>query len=188
MIARTVFNKLVKGYRIASKREEVGPTIIQKPSKVVQIYPQIPFIERPIEKPKKAKKKEIEVKVEGIEIPVFSPRAVRISKMKPEEEKIERMTYPLIPSKPKKGEPIFAYADISWDSVSHKHVYNLIEPKLSPELGDILNKIKDPEEALFYARKVIENNWSRDMLAHQIESKLYKRQGKALSNFHRVTE
>lgn len=35
----------------------------------------------------------------------------------------------------------------------------------------------------FYISKTIENNWSRSVLTHQIESGLYKRNGKALSNF-----
>jgi predicted nuclease of restriction endonuclease-like (RecB) superfamily len=48
----------------------------------------------------------------------------------------------------------------------------------------ILNKIKDPIEAFFYVQKTIENNWSRDVLAHQIESKLFKGTGKAVNNFH----
>jgi predicted nuclease of restriction endonuclease-like (RecB) superfamily len=32
-------------------------------------------------------------------------------------------------------------------------------------------------------RKTLENNWSRAVLAHQIEADLYERQGKAVSNF-----
>ncbi|MBR3327792.1 MAG: DUF1016 family protein [Atopobiaceae bacterium] len=39
------------------------------------------------------------------------------------------------------------------------------------------------EKALFYMRKTIENNWSRAVLAHQIEADLYERQGKAVNNF-----
>ena len=47
----------------------------------------------------------------------------------------------------------------------------------------IINKITDCNEALFYVRKTIENNWSRAVLEHQIESGLYQRSGKAISNF-----
>lgn len=47
----------------------------------------------------------------------------------------------------------------------------------------IINKIKNCDEALFYVRKTIENNWSRAVLTHQIESGLYQRDGKAISNF-----
>ncbi len=47
----------------------------------------------------------------------------------------------------------------------------------------ILQKTKDPEEAVFYIRETINNNWSRNILGIQIESGLYRRQGKAVSNF-----
>jgi len=40
------------------------------------------------------------------------------------------------------------------------------------------------EEALFYAQKTIECEWSRDMLLNAIDSDLYNRDGKALSNFN----
>jgi len=45
----------------------------------------------------------------------------------------------------------------------------------------ILSKSADIKEALFYVHKTIENNWSRAVLTHQIESGLYQRQGKAVS-------
>ena len=47
----------------------------------------------------------------------------------------------------------------------------------------IITKIKDEKEALFYINKIIENNWSRNMLIHQIEFNLYERTGKAITNF-----
>jgi len=47
----------------------------------------------------------------------------------------------------------------------------------------IVTKIKNHEEALFYMQKTIENNWSRAVLTHQIEGKLFGREGKALTNF-----
>ncbi len=47
----------------------------------------------------------------------------------------------------------------------------------------LLDKVKSPEERQFYTRKAAENNWSRNVLTHQIESGLYHRQGKAVSNF-----
>ena len=47
----------------------------------------------------------------------------------------------------------------------------------------ILKKIKDIKEAIFYINKTIENNWSRAVLEYQIESNLYNRQGKAITNF-----
>lgn len=47
----------------------------------------------------------------------------------------------------------------------------------------IISKSNSTEEALFYVNKTIANNWSRNVLIHQIESQLYERQGKAISNF-----
>jgi predicted nuclease of restriction endonuclease-like (RecB) superfamily len=47
----------------------------------------------------------------------------------------------------------------------------------------ILNKTQSHDEALYYVRKTIENNWSRSVLTHQIEGGLFKREGKAITNF-----
>jgi len=47
----------------------------------------------------------------------------------------------------------------------------------------VFSKSQDIEEAQFYVQKIIENNWSRDTLAIQLKSKLYQRQGKAITNF-----
>jgi len=47
----------------------------------------------------------------------------------------------------------------------------------------LLDKLNNNEERLWYAKKAIENNWSRNVLVMQIESKLVERQGKAITNF-----
>ena len=47
----------------------------------------------------------------------------------------------------------------------------------------IMYKCKNIEEALFYAQKIMDNSWSRTVLEHQIDSGLYDRQGKAITNF-----
>lgn len=47
----------------------------------------------------------------------------------------------------------------------------------------IINKSKDVNEALFYVRETIQNNWSRNILDLQMDSDLYSRQGKAITNF-----
>jgi len=48
----------------------------------------------------------------------------------------------------------------------------------------VMDKTKTVEEALFYLQQTTENNWSRAILTMQIEQNLYKRQGKAITNFH----
>jgi predicted nuclease of restriction endonuclease-like (RecB) superfamily len=47
----------------------------------------------------------------------------------------------------------------------------------------IFTKSKDIKEANFYLQQTLENSWSRDVLALQIKSRLYERQGKAITNF-----
>lgn len=47
----------------------------------------------------------------------------------------------------------------------------------------LLTQLKDPQERLFYASKSAENNWSRNVLVMQIESRLHQRQGSAITNF-----
>lgn len=48
---------------------------------------------------------------------------------------------------------------------------------------EIITKCKELHEALFYVIEAIRNNWSRNVLIHQIESRLFKRKGKAITNF-----
>lgn len=47
----------------------------------------------------------------------------------------------------------------------------------------LLEKVKDPCQRLWYAAKTLEHGWSRAVLTVQIESDLYRRQGKAITNF-----
>lgn len=47
----------------------------------------------------------------------------------------------------------------------------------------IFSKSKSLDEAHFYISATIENGWSRDVLALQLKSQLYQRQGKAITNF-----
>ena len=42
---------------------------------------------------------------------------------------------------------------------------------------------KEPQKALFYVHQTVKNGWSRNVLHNFIDSSLYERQGKALSNF-----
>ena len=45
---------------------------------------------------------------------------------------------------------------------------------------------KNPDKALFFVRKVIENSWGRDVLLNFLSTDLYERQGKALTNFSKT--
>ncbi|MCC3585783.1 PDDEXK nuclease domain-containing protein [Microcoleus sp. PH2017_30_WIL_O_A] len=50
----------------------------------------------------------------------------------------------------------------------------------------ILDSVKDGVEREWYIRQTIEQGWSRNVLVYQIESRLYRRQGKADTNFSRT--
>ncbi len=47
----------------------------------------------------------------------------------------------------------------------------------------IISKCKTIDEALYYVRNTIKNGISRNVLIHQIETNLYKRDAKAITNF-----
>lgn len=50
----------------------------------------------------------------------------------------------------------------------------------------LLEKLKDPEQRLWYARHTVIYGWSRNILVLQIETRLYERQGGAITNFHQT--
>jgi predicted nuclease of restriction endonuclease-like (RecB) superfamily len=43
----------------------------------------------------------------------------------------------------------------------------------------LLDAVKKPDEREWYMRQTVENGWSRNVLVHQIDGRLYRRQGKA---------
>ena len=47
-------------------------------------------------------------------------------------------------------------------------------------------EIKNPEARQWYIQKTVEHGWSRSILAMQIETDLYQRQGSAVTNFERI--
>ncbi len=63
---------------------------------------------------------------------------------------------------------------------------NSLEPFFNIPWGHnfiLLDKLKSFEERLWYAKKVVEHGWSRSMLTIWIENNLYRREGKAITNF-----
>lgn len=50
----------------------------------------------------------------------------------------------------------------------------------------ILDKVQDTEEREWYVQATVEHGWSRNVLTHHMETKLYARQGKAITNFERT--
>ncbi len=50
----------------------------------------------------------------------------------------------------------------------------------------LLDKVKDNAERKWYIHQTIQQGWSRNVLVHPIESGLYHRQGKSVTNFDRT--
>lgn len=51
----------------------------------------------------------------------------------------------------------------------------------------LIDRFSDaPRKALFFVNQIVSNGWSRDMLRNFIDTDLYERQGKALTNFNRT--
>lgn len=50
----------------------------------------------------------------------------------------------------------------------------------------LLEQLDDYDQRVWYAQKTIENGWSRSVLSMWIESNLYKRQGKSITNFKKT--
>ncbi len=138
--AKKIFKKFVKGYKILSTPPEKKISPI--PVEIEKIKPPLKVPEEPKEKIER-KIKEIKA-LEGVEIPEVEVRKIKIMpEMEAEEKPQFLITYPLIPRKPAKGEPIFAYARISWDPRASRFIYEVVEPELTPYIRSILQKIKD---------------------------------------------
>lgn len=63
---------------------------------------------------------------------------------------------------------------------------DLLEPFFNAPWGHnsiLLDKLKNFEERLWYAKKIVEHGWSRSILTLWIENDLYRREGKAITNF-----
>ena len=79
-----------------------------------------------------------------------------------------------------------------------KYLYTLFcnEAENRPQVVDDLSRIpwghlryiidsskNNPQKALFFIHKVVENNWSRSVLLNFLDTDLFERQGKIVSNF-----
>lgn len=80
--------------------------------------------------------------IDGFAIPEIVKNA-KMAQSKTEIKPIKQIVYPLIPVKPAKNEPIFAYAKIYWEPKLNSYVYKVIEPELTDDIRAILERIKE---------------------------------------------
>lgn len=50
----------------------------------------------------------------------------------------------------------------------------------------LIEKLRSPEDRVWYAKATVQHGWSRNVLVHQIDSGLHYRQGGAVTNFDRT--
>ena len=86
----------------------------------------------------------------------------------------------------------YVYRWYKFYSQSDTNLQRIVEDSKMPvEFGrvpwgihiDIFTRSKSVEEALFYIDQTIENNWSRPELKAEIDDDLYRKHGKAITNF-----
>ncbi len=83
------------------------------------------------------------------------------------------MKYPLIPSEPKPGENVLAYAHIKWNEKLGSLIYNVIEPKLTQEDKVLADNIKrDIEERLDVDFSKIGEIKAKEMLTKEVQTSM----------------
>lgn len=123
-----VFKSAVKGYR--------NMRTVEKKSDTVQKVEVVGYLER--NKKNIPEEKEPE-QINGIEI--IASGEIKPKKAEEGQQKIG-MTYPLIPSRPRPGEEVFASASIRWSPSESALVYIVTEPALSENEKILLEQIK----------------------------------------------
>ena len=143
---RKVFRGFVRKYRAWLKMQRAG---------LIPAGPPFPMMGPPYPVKTELSEKELKVKgelelkppkepeLEGIEIPAFSVGKVSKAGLEEGEEVTTfETTYPLIPERPTKGEPILAYTKIGWEPQKGCYLYQVTQPTLSPKLSELLVRIK----------------------------------------------
>ncbi|MCK5593988.1 MAG: type II/IV secretion system ATPase subunit [Candidatus Aenigmarchaeota archaeon] len=110
--------------------------------------------------------------IKGVDLDNLEVKTMRVRKDLSTSDFLKtNIKYPLVPSAPKKGEKVYAWANIIWDTKKNSMVYNVVEPVLSPQDKGQIDKIK----------KVIEEeidvdfkSFSKDSSTSYIESMMEK--------------
>ncbi|MBI4019769.1 MAG: Flp pilus assembly complex ATPase component TadA, partial [Candidatus Aenigmarchaeota archaeon] len=130
------------------------------------------------QKPAEAEKTvRVEVQLEGFSLPTGALYEGKIGFLP--EQKVQlvgfNVSYPLIPKQPRRGERVFAMANIRWDPASGEVIYNVIEPPLSAEDKQITEKIKkELEERLDIDFIKLGPVKAKNMLVDEIAASLVK--------------
>ncbi|MBU3896388.1 MAG: type II/IV secretion system ATPase subunit [Nanoarchaeota archaeon] len=131
-LAKKTFKKAVKGYQNILDEEEAKK---KKQTPSMQPYP-YPY---PVQFQMQSAPKEEPKKTEGISLVDVAPKYTIPSKDSDSSNRDINISYALIPRNSVKP---FAATNIRWIAAESALVYNLMEPKLTPDEQDILYRIK----------------------------------------------
>ncbi len=102
-------------------------------------------------------------------------RGMRITEEKREELTGINISYPLNPVEPKKGETVFAYANIKWEPKSNEVVYYVVEPKITPAEENLIKRVRRVlEERLDIDFSKLGEIKAKEILRREIEKALSK--------------
>ena len=109
---------------------------------------------------------------EGITVPVPGQFKQEYVEETEEDEDLTDVdvSYPLVPEDPDDGEMVYAWAHITWHEEEGELVYNVIEPRKTPELEEKIEKITDIMERTFDNDfNQLEGGSADDYLAEKID-------------------
>ena len=175
--ARKIARRLNKGYKAksSSKNEASGaggggtiPAGVMPQNLKIQLEGSLK------EREKEEKKGPVKSRYEGIELPSANISFEDLEFSLPESlQEIRSIDskYPLVPNKPKKGEPVSAYAHIKWDEKMGSLVYNVIESQVSEEDKKIIQTLKrNIEERLDVDFSKLGKVKGKEMLMKEVDS------------------
>ncbi len=156
-LGRVVAKRMIEGYRIIQARQAgeavpiYGNFLEGKPQETSISHKRIREVQMAREK-KEVSTSPLAVPTSvileaamstAVEIPQLPQMKIESTEEIQKPSKPVFLTYPLIPQKPAKGEPIFAYTKIFWDNKNNRYFYELIEPPLTEKLKKIMSRTKE---------------------------------------------
>jgi flagellar protein FlaI len=142
--ARPIARKFKKGYIAYKKKKQMEKTAGSQFFYQPMIY--APYSRKEIGQrgPKEAQALAAQAERGGVEIPLRYTGTGGAISIEDEREMLQQIsiTYHLIPRFPKKGDLVFAYANIKWDPSAGELVYSVFEPRLMQQDTDIIEFVK----------------------------------------------
>jgi len=138
----SIIHRFRKGYAAMQAKKQAG--FLAGAGGGIPAGIPVPYQMPPKREEKEKKGIEESGSIEGIDIPkeyVISSEDIGKTESKLNLEKVN-VSYSLIPHSVKKGEDVFAYANIKWEPSVGEVVYNVIEPPLSGEDTALINDVK----------------------------------------------